>query len=163
MIASHPQICLFQPEIPQNTGNIARLAAATQCRLHLVGPFGFDISDKQLRRPGLDYWPYLDAEIHDDLTSVLRMFHREQVAFLSTRGQASYRSITQDVELLVFGRETSGLPAELHHTYQDRFYSIPIYHPKVRSLNLANAVSIVVYDQIAKVDSAYAKRTAVRQ
>lgn len=151
MHIAHPHICLFQPEIPQNTGNIGRLAAATQCRLHLIKPFGFTTDDKNLRRAGLDYWPYLDLEIHEDFDHLLEQFQSPKMAFLSKSADKSYIDIPPDTELLVFGRETTGLPTFFRKKFSDSFYSIPIYHPQVRSLNLANAVSIVVYSQLAKV------------
>jgi len=152
MIPNHPQICLFQPEIPQNAGNIGRLAAGTGSRLHMVQPFGFSTIDKNLRRAGLDYWPFLDLEVHENLEDLLSRFPNpsKQVAFYSKFGKKSYWDAPKETELLIFGRETSGLPEELHQRFPDSFYSIPMYHPGVRSLNLANAVSIVVYDRIAK-------------
>jgi tRNA (cytidine/uridine-2'-O-)-methyltransferase len=103
-----------------------------------------------LRRAGLDYWPFLDLEIHNNLEELLDLFgdKKSQVAFLSKRGPRPYTEIPPSVDLLVFGRETSGLPEELHHKYADSFYHIPMFHPGVRSLNLANTVSVVVYSHI---------------
>lgn len=150
MLHGHPHIGLFQPEIPQNTGSIGRLAAGAGCRLHLVRPFGFATDDRNLRRPGLDYWPYLDLEIHDHLDDLLGLFPRRRVAFFSKRATRPYTEMPDDVELLLFGRETSGFPEELHTRYADCFYGIPIYHPEVRSLNLANAVAVVVYDRLMR-------------
>ncbi|MGE0174238.1 MAG: tRNA (cytidine(34)-2'-O)-methyltransferase [Oligoflexales bacterium] len=149
MKKNHPHICLFQPEIPQNVGSIARLAAATACRLHLVKPFGFSTSDKNLRRPGLDYWPFLDLEIHDSISELLNWFP-EKVAFFSKRGTQHYSEISTDTEMFIFGRETTGLPADIHESYKDKMYKIPMFHPGVRSLNLANSVAIVVYDQLSR-------------
>jgi tRNA (cytidine/uridine-2'-O-)-methyltransferase len=149
MLPNHPQICLFQPEIPQNTGNIGRLAAATQSRLHLVKPFGFDANERNLLRPGLDYWPYLDLEIHDHLDELLAQFPISQVAFFSKSAEKTYLELPVDTQLLVFGRETSGLPPWLWEKYPQAFYNIPIYHDSVRSLNVANAVSIITYHLLA--------------
>lgn len=149
MIKNHPQICLFQPEIPQNTGNLGRLAAATQCRLHLIKPFGFAADDKQLRRAGLDYWPYLDLEIHNNLEDLLTRFPKENIAFFSKHGTKKYTQLPTKTELLIFGRETSGLPDTLHKKYPENFYTIPMFHEKVRSLNLANSVSIVTYHMLS--------------
>lgn len=149
MIAGHPQICLFQPEIPQNTGNIGRLAAASACRLHLVRPFGFSADDRNLRRPGLDYWPFLDLEIHESIEPLLAE-HAGRVAFFSKAAGKLYTEVPADVDLLIFGRETTGLPPEWHEAYRSSFYRIPIFHPGVRSLNLANAVSVVLYDQLSR-------------
>ncbi len=145
MLPGHFHICLFQPEIPQNTGNIGRIAAATGCRLHLVKPFGFGMTDKNLRRPGLDYWPFLDLEIHDSLDPLIEAFDGK-IAFFSKLGEKHYTDIPVATELLVFGRETSGLPEELHKRYRSSMYRMPMFHPNVRSLNLANAVSIATYD-----------------
>jgi tRNA (cytidine/uridine-2'-O-)-methyltransferase len=151
MIHRHPHICLYQPEIPQNTGNIGRLAAATGSRLHLITPFGFSTSDKNLRRAGLDYWPFLDLEIHEDLSELLAMFPG-RFAFLSKKATKPFFAIPDDCQLLIFGKETTGLPAELHEKYPQDFYQIPMYHPGVRSLNLANAVSAVLYDRIRRIN-----------
>lgn len=150
MLKGHPQIALYQPEIPQNTGSIGRLAAGAGCRLHLIRPFGFSIDDRNLRRPGLDYWPYLDLEIHDSLEALVSMFGRSQIAFFSKRATRPYTSMPSDVQLLLFGRETSGFPETVHERFADCFYGIPIYHPDVRSLNLANAVAVVVYDRLMR-------------
>lgn len=150
MIVGHPQICLYQPEIPQNTGSIGRLAAGSGCRLHLIRPFGFTTDDRNLRRAGLDYWPYLDLEIHDDLETLLSLFPG-RCAFLSKKATQSYWDMPAATELLVFGRETSGLPDWLHDRYPDHFFQIPMFHPDVRSQNLANAVSVVVHDRIRRI------------
>lgn len=145
MKPGHPQICLFQPEIPQNTGSIGRLVAGTACRLHLIKPLGFGTSDKNLRRPGLDYWPFLDLEIHDDLESLVSRFPG-RVAFFSKFATKDYTEMPVSTDLLVFGRETNGLPPWVHERYAAHLYRIPLFHAEVRSLNLANAVSITLYD-----------------
>lgn len=147
MRAGHPQICLYKPEIPQNAGTIGRLAAATQCRLHLIKPFGFSMDDRNLKRAGLDYWPFLDLEVHESIDEILQRM-APRVAFLSKRGKKSYTDIPADTDLIVFGQETSGLPETLWQKYPELFYSLPLLHPGVRSINLANAVSVVVYDQL---------------
>lgn len=147
MKPGHPQICLYQPEIPQNTGNIGRLAAATACRLHIVRPVGFSLDDKNLRRSGLDYWPYLDLEIHNDFDKLIEQVDGP-VCFFSKFAEKSYDQVPQDAKLLVFGRETSGFPDEFHERFKDSLYKIPMFHSSVRSLNLSNSVSIIVYDQL---------------
>ena len=152
MIRGHPHICLYQPEIPQNTGNIGRLAAATGSRLHLIKPFGFSTDDKNLRRAGLDYWPFLDIEIHETLDDLLTQFPG-QFAFLSKKATKPFFAIPDTCQLLIFGRETTGLPDALFEKYPQDFYRIPMYHPGVRSLNLANAVSAVLYDRIGRLRS----------
>ena len=151
MFAGHPQIVLFQPEIPQNTGNIARLAAATGCRLHLILPFGFSTEDKNLRRPGLDYWPFLDMEIHDSIEPLLAEFEG-RFAFFSKKSETAYSQMKPEIELLIFGRETTGLPSEFHDKYAESFYQIPMFHEGVRSLNLSNAVAITTYHQMSQRD-----------
>ncbi|MFY7929524.1 MAG: tRNA (cytidine(34)-2'-O)-methyltransferase [Oligoflexus sp.] len=150
MKPGHVHIALFQPEIPQNTGSIGRLAAGTACRLHLIKPFGFGTSDKNLRRPGLDYWPYLDLEIHDSLDDLLELFPSKKVAFFSKFGQKLYTDMPSDTDLLIFGRETTGLPIDIRERHAEQLYRIPIFHDHVRSLNLANAVSVIVYDTLQR-------------
>lgn len=147
MQAGHPQICLYRPEIPQNAGTIGRLAAATQCRLHLIKPFGFSMDDRNLKRAGLDYWPFLDLEVHDSIDDLLLRM-APKVAFLSKKGKRNYTDIPTDTQLIVFGQETAGLPETFWQKYPELFYSLPLLHPGVRSINLANAVSVVVYDQL---------------
>ncbi len=148
MKKNHLHICLHAPEIPQNTGNIGRLVAATQCRLHIVEPTGFGLTDKNLRRPGLDYWPFLDLEIHKNLAALVKNTGEKPV-FLSKKSKAKpYTQIPKDRNLLVFGNETSGLPQHIWEEYPDDFYYIPMFHEGVRSLNLANAVSVVLYHHL---------------
>lgn len=147
MLAGHPQICLYRPEIPQNVGNIGRLCAATQSRLHLIRPIVFSMDDRNLLRPGLDYWPYLDLEIHDNLNALIDTCGG-QVAFFSKKATKLYTSIPDDTKLYVFGQETKGLPDELFAQYPEQFYRLPIFHSQVRSLNVANAVAIVLYDRL---------------
>lgn len=147
MLPGHPRICLYKPEIPQNTGNIARLTAATGSRLCLVKPFGFSTDDKNLERPGLDYWPFLDLEVYDDLEELL-IKHSPKVAFYSKKATKLYTECPKDTELFVFGQESKGLPDDLMNRFPESQYRIPIFHPGVRSLNLSNAVAIVVYHQL---------------
>lgn len=148
MLKDHLHICLYKPEIPQNTGNIGRLVAGTGCRLHLIRPFGFSASDKNLRRAGLDYWPFLDLEIHDSFEDFLSLFKEGEVAFFSKKSQTPYTKMPKTVKALVFGQETKGLPEEFFKKHSSSFYTIPMFHPGVRSLNLANSVSIVSYHQL---------------
>ncbi len=147
MIKHHPEVCLFQPEIPQNAGNIGRLCAATQCRLHLTRPFGFTTDDKNLRRAGLDYWPFLDLEIHENLESVLERFDGN-FAYFSTKATRIYTEMPPTVGLLLFGQETKGLPKWVFEKWPNNGWKIPMYHSGVRSLNLANSVSTVLYHQV---------------
>ena len=150
MYKKHLHVCLFQPEIPQNTGNIGRLMAATQCRLHLITPLGFSMDDKNVLRPGLDYWPYLDLEIHNSLEEFLKLFSLERVAFFSKKAPTLYSEMSSEVDVLIFGRETSGLPQWAWDKYSQNFYGLPIYHKGVRSLNLSNTVAVATYHQLLR-------------
>jgi len=142
-------IVLVQPEIPPNTGSIARLCAATGLRLHLVGPLGFSLADRYLKRAGLDYWPHVDVQVYDDWEQFLARLNPQRLVLFSARAKRSYLSIAHVAgEFLVFGSETSGLPAGLLRQHADDTYTIPIFSPHVRSLNLANAVSIAAYDAL---------------
>jgi tRNA (cytidine/uridine-2'-O-)-methyltransferase len=143
------RIVLVRPEIPQNTGSIARLAAATRTPLDLVGPLGFSLEDRYLKRAGLDYWPLVDLCVHDRWESYLESAEASagrMIAF-SARTSSAYTSCDyREDDRLIFGCETKGLGAELLATFGEDVYTIPIDEPGVRSLNLANAVGIVVYE-----------------
>ena len=144
---------LVQPEIPPNTGSIARLCAATGSRLHLVRPLGFSLDDRYLKRAGLDYWPHVDLRVHDDWEAFLAAEQPHAPLCFSARAVASYTAapLAQPGPLhLVFGGETKGLPAALRGRYAAATYRIPIFSPHVRSLNLSNAVAIVVYEALRR-------------
>ncbi len=146
---SAPDICLLCPQIPQNTGTIGRLALACGVRLHLIKPLAFDISEKAVRRAGLDYWKYLDLRIHEDWEAFLcHTGGIDDLAFLSTRGEKIYTQIPLKARFLVFGSETTGLPPPFYETYRQHLYKIPILDPRVRSLNLANSAAVIIYDQL---------------
>ncbi len=145
-------VVLVHPEIPPNTGSIARLCAATGVRLHLVGPLGFSLEDRYLKRAGLDYWPQVDLRVYDDWETFIAGHGSTRFVYFSARGRRSYLTIAHRVgTYLVFGSETRGLPAALLAANPDATYTIPIFNPKVRSLNLSNAVSIVVYDALRQL------------
>jgi tRNA (cytidine/uridine-2'-O-)-methyltransferase len=149
----HVHIVLVRPEIPQNTGSIARLAAATRSRLHLVGPLGFSLEDRYLKRAGLDYWPLVDLRVYQDWDefAVLQqeMPWSSQFKYFSAHAHRSYIEAEFDRnDLLVFGNETRGLGREFLEPRQERAFRIPIFEHGVRSLNLANAVSIIVYEAL---------------
>ncbi len=139
-------VVLVNPEIPQNTGNIARLCAATGSVLHLVGKLGFSTDEKAVRRAGLDYWHLVTVREHDDLESCLDSIGRPSVFVLSTGASTSYleAEFTPGCAL-VFGAESVGLPAEIRKRYREESYGIPTRSESVRSLNLANATAIVLY------------------
>ena len=140
-------IVLYEPEIPPNTGNIMRLCANTGCTLHLVKPLGFELNDKQLRRAGLDYRDYADVREWDNLDTLLNDFNRERVFAITTKGSINHTQVEFEAgDILMFGPETRGLPREvLGLMASNRRLRIPMMHNS-RSLNLSNAVSIVVYE-----------------
>lgn len=145
------RIVLVEPEIPPNTGSIARLCAATETPLHLVGRLGFTIDDRHLRRAGLDYWPYVRVHRHDDWPAFAAAVSGRRLGF-SARAERLYTEIRFDPEdALVFGGETRGLPAALAGELAPYLYRIPITSPHVRSLNLANAVAIVLYEALRQL------------
>lgn len=138
---------LVAPEIPPNTGSIARLCAATFTRLHLIRPLGFSLDDRYLKRAGLDYWPWVDLHVYDDWEQFWQPHHDASMHFFSARSDHSYLEAPYARgDYLVFGSETKGLPKPLLAAHRDATYVIPIDSPHVRSLNLSNAVSIVVYE-----------------
>jgi len=145
-------VVLFQPEIPPNTGSIARLCAATQTPLHLVAPLGFKIDDKHLKRAGLDYWPYVNVRLHDSWEDFLGKHGQAPLLLFSKKAVQSYTQARyQEEDFLVFGPETKGLPQELLEAYSDRAFRIPMMTEAVRSLNLSNAVSIVLYEALRQL------------
>lgn len=144
-------VVLVHPEIPPNTGNIGRLCAATRTPLHLVEPLGFSLEDRYLRRAGLDYWPHLRLTTHASWEGYRGSAVSRRRIYLSARGETSYliAPLAGDDELdLVFGCETKGLPPEVIAEDAAAVYRIPIANPAVRSLNLANAVAIVLYEAL---------------
>jgi len=145
-------VVLVQPEIPQNTGTTARLCAATAARLHLVGPLGFSLEDRYLRRAGLDYWPNVDLEVHADWECFRLKHPRASFWLFSARAQRSYSDVRyRPADFLVFGGETRGLPPALLAEGGDRALRIPMRGTAVRSLNLANAAAIVAYEALRQL------------
>ena len=132
-----------------NTGNIARTCACTGARLHLICPLGFDISDKAVKRAGLDYWQYLDLTVYDSLEDFFARMGDENLWLATTKAPRSYAEadFCTDPVRLMFGKETAGLPAWLRERYRDRCIRIPMAGP-VRSLNLANSVAILTYEAL---------------
>jgi tRNA (cytidine/uridine-2'-O-)-methyltransferase len=147
-------IVLFEPEIPNNTGNIGRLALASGSKLHLVKPFGFELSDSRLKRAGLDYWQHLDVTIYDSIEDFFKTHQDKDFAFFSSHGHKSHWEIPfkQDM-FLIFGKESVGLSKSLLETYNSQLYKIPLYSNHIRSLNLANAVSIVIYEGLRQINN----------
>jgi tRNA (cytidine/uridine-2'-O-)-methyltransferase len=141
-------VALLEPRIPPNTGNIARLCAATESSLHLVEPLGFTIDDTQLRRAGLDYWEHVDLWIHPHWRAFRDAMTRERCLYFSANATRPYWGAPYQLNsCLVFGNETLGLPARILEKYPDRCYTIPMTG-QVRSLNLSTAVGIVLYEAI---------------
>jgi tRNA (cytidine/uridine-2'-O-)-methyltransferase len=152
-VAQEPKfhIVLVRPEIPQNTGSIGRLAAATKTRLHLVGPLGFSLADRYLKRAGLDYWPLVDLRTYKDWDEFEALHRTVEGGFKYFSARAVPTYLAADYRgggYLVFGSETKGLGAGFLSMRRGATYRIPIFEPGVRSLNLANAVSIVLYEAL---------------
>ena len=140
-------IVLFEPEIPNNTGNIGRLSLATGSKLHLVKPFGFEIDDARLKRAGLDYWKHVQVFIYDCIDEFYAKNHGQNMVYLSSHAKHTHWSIEYKENMfLIFGKESVGLPKSILRDNPDTTYKIPMHSEEVRSLNLSNAVSIVVYE-----------------
>jgi tRNA (cytidine/uridine-2'-O-)-methyltransferase len=145
-------IVLVAPEIPQNTGTIGRLCVCTDARLHLIKPLGFSLDESRIRRAGLDYWKYLDVHVHETWQAFLAREAPGQLVFASTKGGRNlYDARFRNDDYLVFGNETGGLPDDLYRTYADSLYVIPMPGEHARSHNLANAVSIVLYEALRQL------------
>lgn len=139
-------IVLVEPEIPQNTGNIVRTCAATGCKLHLVRPLGFEVSDKYLKRAGLDYWHFVDISFYDDIGELFAKFPEGRFWFFSTKAARTHSDVQyREGDFLVFGKETKGLPEELLAKRYDEAVRIPMIG-EIRSLNLSNSVAVAVYE-----------------
>jgi len=142
-------IVLVEPEIHTNTGNIGRLSLASGSNLHLVKPFGFELSDSRLKRAGLDYWKHINLFTYESIDEFLETHKDKEMAFLSSHGTKEYYDIDFKDELfLVFGKESKGLPKSITEKFTEKLYNIPLFSDNIRSINLANAVSIVVYEGI---------------
>ena len=145
-------IVLVEPQIPQNTGNISRTCAVTGARLHLVKPLGFEISDKHLKRAGLDYWDKLDITIYEDMDDFFRRNQGGRFYYFTTKGRKVYSEEKfPDNCYLVFGREDKGLPESLLHDNPEYCLRIPM-RPELRSLNLSNSAAIAVYEALRQWD-----------
>jgi len=140
-------IVLIEPEIPNNTGNIGRLALASGSNLHLVKPFGFEINDTRLKRAGLDYWQHLNLQYYENVDDFFNKNKEAKMVFLSSHGTQNHWDIPfEDNIFLIFGKESAGLAKDITDNHAENLYKIPLYSKHVRSLNLANAVSIVIYE-----------------
>ena len=151
-------IVLVAPEIPHNTGAIGRVCVNLEARLHLIKPLGFSITESHVRRAALDYWPHLDLTVHDSWQSFMLQEQPRALCMLSSRGKRSlYDGDLHNVSHLVFGNESSGLPAEMYSNYADLLFQIPMPGPHARTLNLANAVSVAAYEKYRQ-DRVHANR-----
>ena len=145
-------IVFVEPEIPPNTGTTARLCAATNTTFHLVGPLGFSLEDRYLKRAGLDYWPYVDVHLYQDWTDFLQRRPPGRLLAFSARAIRSYTQVRyQPDDVLVFGSETRGLPEHIRVTLTETLYTIPMEGKHVRSLNLSNAAAIVLYEALRQL------------
>jgi len=146
------RVLLFQPEIPQNTGNIARTCAATHTPLYLVEPLGFRITDKQLKRAGLDYWPYVRMKLYPDFDAALMDIRHSRLVYFSAHAPVLYYDFSfQSGDCLVFGSETRGLPKELLASHPGNVVKVPIDRTRVRSLNLATTVGIALFEALRQL------------
>jgi len=147
-------IVLVAPEIPQNTGNIGRLCVNTGARLHLIEPLGFSLDASRVRRAGLDYWQYVPLEVYPDWGAFLRRQNPEpdRMFFMSTRGTRSlYSCRFREGDFLIFGNETGGFPSDFYARYADRLVQIPMPGEHARSLNLANAAAITLFEALRQI------------
>jgi len=146
-------VTLFEPKIPPNTGNIARLCGANNIKLDLVGDLGFEINDRYLKRAGLDYWNYIDWEYFKNINDYLDLKFQNNFHLLTTKSKVSYTSRTySDGDYLVFGSETKGISNEILKKYQKNICTIPMKNKNIRSLNLATSVGIVLYEALRQIN-----------
>ncbi len=144
-------IALFQPEIPQNTGNIVRLSVGVGAEVHLIPPLGFSLEDRYLKRAGLDYWRHARVTVEESLESLLKRFEPDRTFFFSKYATRSYWDVDYAADdLFVFGRESKGLPETIHQRFPDQLLAIPLSGP-IRSHNLGNAAAIVVYEALRQL------------
>ena len=147
-------IVLVEPEIPPNTGNIARSCAATGTVLHLVKPLGFSIDDKAVRRAGLDYWPYVKLEVHESLQDFMEKYAKDHTMYLATtKGGHLYTDVTyKDGDMILFGRETAGLPRDFIQEHEDTAVRIPMSEDtRLRSFNLSNSANIILFEALRQL------------
>ena len=146
-------IVFVEPEIPPNTGNIARTCAATDTKLHLVKPLGFDIDDRHVKRAGLDYWPYVDLEIHESLDDFIKKYGEKRMWLATTKGGRLYTEVKyEDGDFILFGRETRGLPRDFIHENEEKAVRIPMSeNTRARSFNLSNSANIILFEALRQL------------
>lgn len=147
-------IVFVEPEIPPNTGNIARTCAATDTVLHLVEPLGFSIDDKAVRRAGLDYWPYVKLEVHESLEAFMEKYEGRTMYLATTKGGRIYTEAEyKDGDMILFGRETAGLPRDFIDAHKEQAIRIPMSeNTRLRSFNLANSANIILFEALRQLD-----------
>lgn len=146
-------IVLFEPEIPQNTGNIARTCVLTNSKLHLIKPLGFSLDEKHLKRAGLDYWQYLQMEIHESYEQLREKYKDANFYFSTTKGAKTYTEVEyKEGDFIIFGKESAGLPDNIRNSNLDKLIRVPMLQTSTRSLNLSNTVAIVVYEALRQMD-----------
>ena len=151
-------VVLVEPEIPQNTGNISRTCAATGSRLHLIKPLGFEISDRQLKRAGLDYWHLLDVRVYDNLEDFFARNEVRQMRLFTTKAPRTYTQLSyQDECFLFFGKETKGLPEDFLRAHAEDCVKLPMIE-EARSLNLSNAVAVGVFEALRQLEFPHLKK-----
>ena len=144
-------IVLYQPEIPQNTGNIARTCVLTNSKLHLIKPMGFSIDEKSVRRAGLDYWKDLDLEVHESFEEFMSKYGQNRIYLSTTHANKYYDEVEfQAGDFIMFGRESSGVPKEVHERVQG--IRVPMINTSTRSLNLSNTVCVIAYEALKQLD-----------
>lgn len=146
-------IVFVEPEIPPNTGNIARTCAATGTVLHLVEPLGFSIDDKSVKRAGLDYWPFVQLEVHKSLDEFMEKYGHRQLYLATTKGGLRYSDVQfKDEDMILFGRETAGLPKEFIAQHKEKAIRIPMSKDtRLRSLNLSNSANIILFEALRQL------------
>ncbi len=143
-------IVMYQPEIPQNTGNIARTCVLTDCKLHLIKPLGFDLDEKHLKRAGLDYWQYLQLEVHESYEDFLKKYGQNKIYLASTHGTNTYDETEFNKgDFIMFGKESSGVPENVHNNCIN--IRVPMIKSSTRSLNLSNTVAIIAYEGLRQI------------
>jgi tRNA (cytidine/uridine-2'-O-)-methyltransferase len=144
-------IVLYHPEIPANTGNIGRLCVGSGSTLHIIKPCRFLLTDKEIKRAGLDYWPKLRLQMHDSLEELHAQYPQSRIFYCTTKSSASYTDVAyRKGDMFVFGPESSGLPQALLNEHTPNCITIPM-HPDIRSLNLSNSVAIILYEAIRQI------------
>jgi tRNA (cytidine/uridine-2'-O-)-methyltransferase len=154
---NNAEIVLFNPQIPQNTGNIGRLCVNTNTKLHLIKPLGYSLDEKYIKRAGMDYWQHVNLSIHENWKEFEKGKNRESMFFFSTKTEnvfwnCNYQELTSNNKpaYLIFGSESFGLSKELYVNYKDSLYTIPMYGNHCRSYNLSNSVAVVLFDYLKK-------------